>query len=30
MYELEATIDTNEYDELHMGMVGQASVVTGE
>ncbi|MGN4422166.1 HlyD family efflux transporter periplasmic adaptor subunit [Bacillus cereus group sp. MYBK249-1] len=30
MYELEATIDTKELNELHTGMVGRASVVTGE
>ncbi|PFD11060.1 HlyD family efflux transporter periplasmic adaptor subunit [Bacillus cereus] len=30
MYEMEASIDTNEFDELHMGMVGRVSVVTGE
>ncbi|AIW88265.1 hlyD secretion family protein [Bacillus mycoides] len=30
MHELEASIDTNEFDELHIGMVGRASVVTGE
>lgn len=30
MYELEASIDTNKFDELHMGMVGRASIVTGE
>ncbi|WIG24997.1 HlyD family efflux transporter periplasmic adaptor subunit [Bacillus toyonensis] len=30
MYELEATIDMKELSELHTGMVGRASVVTGE
>lgn len=30
MYELEATIDTKEKQELHTGMVGRASVITGE
>ncbi|PGC10617.1 HlyD family efflux transporter periplasmic adaptor subunit [Bacillus wiedmannii] len=30
MYELEATIDTKELNELHTGMIGQASIVTGE
>ena len=30
MYELEATIDTKELNELHTGMMGQASIVTGE
>ncbi|MFY0218484.1 HlyD family efflux transporter periplasmic adaptor subunit [Bacillus cereus] len=30
MYELEATIDTKELNVLHIGMVGRASVVTGE
>ncbi|EJR71153.1 MULTISPECIES: HlyD family efflux transporter periplasmic adaptor subunit [Bacillus cereus group] len=30
MYELEATIDTKELVELHTGMTGTASVVTGE
>lgn len=30
MYELEATIATQELHELHTGMVGRASVVTGE
>ncbi|MDM5372717.1 HlyD family efflux transporter periplasmic adaptor subunit [Bacillus bombysepticus] len=30
MYELEATIDTKELKVLHIGMVGRASVVTGE
>ncbi|MCU5709646.1 HlyD family efflux transporter periplasmic adaptor subunit [Bacillus cereus] len=30
MYELEATIDTKDLQELHTGMIGRASVVTGE
>ncbi|TCW52932.1 multidrug resistance efflux pump [Bacillus thuringiensis] len=30
MYELEATINTQELNELHTGMLGTASVVTGE
>ncbi|QWG48396.1 HlyD family efflux transporter periplasmic adaptor subunit (plasmid) [Bacillus mycoides] len=30
MYELEATIDTKELQELHAGMLGKGSVVTGE
>ncbi|PFE15076.1 HlyD family efflux transporter periplasmic adaptor subunit [Bacillus cereus] len=30
MYELEATIDTQELQELHTGMIGRASVITGE
>ncbi|MBJ8089670.1 HlyD family efflux transporter periplasmic adaptor subunit [Bacillus cereus] len=30
MYELEATIDTKDLQELHTGMVGRASVITGE
>ncbi|MFK4317267.1 MULTISPECIES: HlyD family efflux transporter periplasmic adaptor subunit [unclassified Bacillus (in: firmicutes)] len=30
MYELEATIDTKELQELHIGMLGKASVVIGE
>ncbi len=30
MYELEATINTKELKTLHTGMVGRASVVTGE
>ncbi|MFF2885060.1 HlyD family efflux transporter periplasmic adaptor subunit [Bacillus toyonensis] len=30
MYELEATIDTKELNELHTGMIGQASIITGE
>ncbi|MDA1586180.1 HlyD family efflux transporter periplasmic adaptor subunit [Bacillus cereus group sp. TH230-1LC] len=30
MYELEATIDTKDLQELHIGMVGRASVITGE
>lgn len=30
MYELEATINTEELNELHTGMLGTASVVTGE
>lgn len=30
MYELEATIDTQESSELHTGMIGNASVITGE
>lgn len=30
VYELEATIDTQELYELHTGMIGRASVVTGE
>lgn len=30
MYELEATINTKELNELHTGMLGTASVVTGE
>ncbi|GLV67374.1 hypothetical protein Bmyc01_60430 [Bacillus mycoides] len=30
MYELKATIDTKELQELHTGMVGRASVITGE
>lgn len=30
MYELEATIDTKELQQLHTGMVGRASVITGE
>ncbi|SDZ43344.1 MULTISPECIES: HlyD family efflux transporter periplasmic adaptor subunit [unclassified Bacillus (in: firmicutes)] len=30
VYELEATIDTKELNELHTGMIGKASVVTGE
>lgn len=29
VYELEATIDTQGLHELHTGMVGRASVVTG-
>lgn len=30
MYELEATIDTKELQELHTGMVGKASIIIGE
>ncbi|HDR3493717.1 TPA: HlyD family efflux transporter periplasmic adaptor subunit [Bacillus wiedmannii] len=30
MYELEATIDTKDLQELHTGMIGRASVITGE
>ncbi|OJD87001.1 HlyD family efflux transporter periplasmic adaptor subunit [Bacillus anthracis] len=30
MYEIEATIDTQELQELHTGMIGSASVITGE
>ncbi|OPA02032.1 hemolysin D [Bacillus cereus] len=30
MYEMEATIDTQELQELHTGMIGSASVITGE
>ncbi|OTX62079.1 HlyD family secretion protein, partial [Bacillus thuringiensis serovar guiyangiensis] len=30
VYELEATIDTNELNELYTGMIGRASVVIGE
>ncbi|EDX54324.1 conserved hypothetical protein (plasmid) [Bacillus cereus W] len=30
MYEIEATIDTQELQELHTGMIGRASVITGE
>lgn len=30
MYELEATIDTKEFEQLHTGMVDSASIVTGE
>ncbi|PNK22987.1 hemolysin D [Bacillus thuringiensis] len=30
MYELEATINTKDLQELHIGMVGRASVITGE
>lgn len=30
MYELEATIDTKDLQELHTGMIGRVSVITGE
>ncbi|EEM59814.1 hypothetical protein BK699_30915 [Bacillus thuringiensis serovar mexicanensis] len=30
MYELKATIDTKDLQELHTGMIGRASVITGE
>ncbi|MEB8804263.1 HlyD family efflux transporter periplasmic adaptor subunit [Bacillus cereus] len=30
MYELEATIETKELNELHIGMIGKASVVIGK
>lgn len=30
MYELEATIDTKDFQELHTGMVGRVSVITEE
>lgn len=30
MYELEATIETQELQELHTGLIGRASVITGE
>ncbi|PER82292.1 HlyD family efflux transporter periplasmic adaptor subunit [Bacillus cereus] len=30
MYEIEATIDTKELQELHTGMIGRASVIIGE
>lgn len=30
MYELEATIDKKDLQELHIGMIGRASVITGE
>ncbi|MDA2491836.1 HlyD family efflux transporter periplasmic adaptor subunit, partial [Bacillus cereus] len=30
MYELEATIETKELNELHIGMMGRASVVIGQ
>lgn len=30
VYELEATIDTQELNELHIGMIGKASIVIGE
>lgn len=30
MYELEVTIDTKNLQELHIGMIGRASVILGE
>lgn len=30
MYELEATIEKQESQELHTGLIGRASVITGE
>lgn len=30
MYELEAAIDTKDLQELHTGMIGRVSVITGE
>ncbi|MFT4139838.1 MAG: hypothetical protein QM671_12700 [Bacillus sp. (in: firmicutes)] len=30
LYELESTIDTKDLQELHTGMIGRVSVITGE